>query len=67
MRHSKRRQQRQPVSITGRDCDVSRSIADYLKNTGFRTLADALAFYAGNAAPPRSEGMIEFKKQEANT
>jgi hypothetical protein len=31
---------------------TARSIADYLAETGFASLGDAMAFYAGGAAPP---------------
>ena len=47
-----------------REAEFAKGMADYLTKTGFRTLGDALAFYAGNAAPPRSEGMIELKNIE---
>lgn len=44
-----------------READLSKRMAEYLTKTGFRSLGDALAFYAGSAAPPRSEGMIEVE------
>lgn len=50
-----------------REAEVSRQIADYLTRTGFHSLGDVLAFYAGSAAPPRSEGMIELRKVETAT
>lgn len=47
-----------------REAELSKKMAEYLTKTGFRSLGDALAFYAGSAAPPRSEGMIELRKVE---
>ena len=44
-----------------READLSKRMAEYLAKTGFASLGDALAFYAGSAAPPRSEGMIEVE------
>ena len=46
-----------------READLSKRMAEYLTKTGFRSLGDALAFYAGSAAPPRSEGMIEVETE----
>jgi hypothetical protein len=45
-----------------REAEVAKQMADYLARTGFRSLGAALAFYAGGAALPRSEGMIQLRK-----
>ncbi len=58
---------RRPTTKQHREAEVSKEIADDLTRTGFRSLGDALAFYAGSAAPPRSEGMIELRKVENGT
>jgi hypothetical protein len=50
-----------------REAEVSKEIADYLIRTGFRSLGDALAFYAGSAAPLRSDGMIEVRETKNET
>jgi hypothetical protein len=42
------------------DAEAAEKLLKYLTETGFPTLGDALAFYAGNAAPPRCEGMIDL-------
>ena len=48
-----------------READDAKAIYDYLTETGFRTLGDALAFYAGNAAPRRIKGIIELPRESA--
>jgi hypothetical protein len=48
-----------------READLAKDVVDYLEKTGFRSLGDAMAFHAGNAAPPRVKGMIELSREGA--
>jgi hypothetical protein len=52
----------QDAKTAKQDAEAAEELLKYLTETGFPTLGDALAFYAGNAAPPRCEGMIDLDK-----
>jgi hypothetical protein len=66
LRPTTTKQQREAKKLQS-EAELSKKMAEYLAKTGFRSLGDALAFYAGCAAPPRSEGMIVLRKVETGT
>ncbi len=49
---------------TSHEDSIPKMVAAYLEKTGFRTLGDALSFYAGDAAPGRVKGMIEIPERD---
>jgi hypothetical protein len=54
----------QEAKTAKQEAETAQKMAKYLKETGFHCLGDALAFFKGNAAPPRVKGQIELPPKE---